>query len=94
MNNICINSPLGGRPSTLERDIPIRTNQKVLIALTMGMIEEMDKIARVQHRNRSDFVREAIRLAIELHEDKQMRREAQLNEGAENDAKNPSRIPA
>jgi len=37
---------------------------KVLVALTPGLLEQVDLIAFVEHRNRSDLIREALRLYI------------------------------
>lgn len=35
--------------------------KKILVALPPAMIEQVDYVARVEHRNRSDLIREAIR---------------------------------
>jgi len=37
---------------------------KVLIALPPRMLEEVDYIAKAEHRNRSDLIREALRRYI------------------------------
>lgn len=37
---------------------------KVLIALPPAMLEEVDSIAKVEHRTRSDLIREALRRYI------------------------------
>jgi len=38
--------------------------KKVLIAMSAGLIESLDQVAAEEYRNRSDCVREAIRLYI------------------------------
>jgi len=37
---------------------------KVLIAMPPGMLEEVDFIARAEHRSRSDLIRESLRRYI------------------------------
>ncbi len=39
--------------------------KKVLIALPPAMLEQVDFIAQVEHRTRSDLIREALRRYIE-----------------------------
>lgn len=39
--------------------------KKVLIALPPGMLEQLDYIAQVEHRTRSDLIREAARRYME-----------------------------
>lgn len=40
------------------------TAKKILVALVPQMLEEVDQIAKVEHRTRSDLVREALRRYI------------------------------
>lgn len=35
--------------------------KKVLVALPVGLLEQVDFVAQVEHRNRSDLIREALR---------------------------------
>lgn len=35
--------------------------KKVLVALPPGLLEQIDFVAQVEHRNRSDLIREALR---------------------------------
>lgn len=39
--------------------------KKVLVALPAGLLEQIDHVAQVEHRNRSDLIREALRRYIE-----------------------------
>jgi metal-responsive CopG/Arc/MetJ family transcriptional regulator len=39
--------------------------KKVLVALPPGLLEQVDFIAQVEHRNRSDLIREALRRYID-----------------------------
>jgi CopG family transcriptional regulator/antitoxin EndoAI len=39
--------------------------KKVLVALPPGLLEQVDFVAQVEHRNRSDLVREALRRYVE-----------------------------
>ena len=39
--------------------------KKVLVALPPGLLEQVDAVAQVEHRNRSELVREALRRYIE-----------------------------
>jgi metal-responsive CopG/Arc/MetJ family transcriptional regulator len=39
--------------------------KKVLVALPPGLLEQVDFIASVEHRSRSDLIREALRRYIE-----------------------------
>lgn len=39
--------------------------KKVLVALPPGLLEQIDFVAQVEHRNRSDLIREALRRYIE-----------------------------
>ena len=39
--------------------------KKVLVALPAGLLEQIDFVAQVEHRNRSDLIREALRRYIE-----------------------------
>jgi len=39
--------------------------KKVLVALPPGLLEQIDFVASVEHRNRSDLIREALRRYIE-----------------------------
>lgn len=49
-------------------------NKKILIALTPGMLDELDSVAESEHRTRSDLVREAVRRYV--HEANQRRANA------------------
>ena len=42
----------------------IHMPKKVLIALPLGMLEQVDFIAEFEHRTRSDLIREALRRYI------------------------------
>jgi metal-responsive CopG/Arc/MetJ family transcriptional regulator len=53
--------------------------KKVLIALPHGLLEQVDMVAQVEHRNRSDLVREALRRYIDEFKRSQS---GQLNQGA------------
>jgi len=39
--------------------------KKVLVALPQGLLEQIDFVANVEHRSRSDLIREALRRYIE-----------------------------
>jgi metal-responsive CopG/Arc/MetJ family transcriptional regulator len=39
--------------------------KKVLVALPSGLLEQIDFVAQVEHRTRSDLIREAMRRYIE-----------------------------
>ncbi len=39
--------------------------KKVLVAMSPGMLEQIDHIAQVEHRTRSDLIREGLRRYIE-----------------------------
>ncbi len=39
--------------------------KKVLIALPLGMLEQVNAVAQFEHRNRSDLIREALRRYID-----------------------------
>jgi metal-responsive CopG/Arc/MetJ family transcriptional regulator len=39
--------------------------KKVLVALPIGLLEQIDFVAQVEHRTRSDLIREALRRYIE-----------------------------
>lgn len=39
--------------------------KKVLVALPPGLLEQIDFVAQVEHRNRSDLIREALRRYID-----------------------------
>ena len=39
--------------------------KKVLVALPPGLLEQIDFVAQVEHRSRSDLIREALRRYIE-----------------------------
>jgi metal-responsive CopG/Arc/MetJ family transcriptional regulator len=39
--------------------------KKVLVALPVGLLEQIDFVAQVEHRTRSDLIREALRRYIE-----------------------------
>jgi metal-responsive CopG/Arc/MetJ family transcriptional regulator len=39
--------------------------KKVLVALPSGLLEQTDYVAQVEHRTRSDLIREALRRYIE-----------------------------
>jgi metal-responsive CopG/Arc/MetJ family transcriptional regulator len=39
--------------------------KKVLVALPPGLLEQIDFVAQIEHRNRSDLIREALRRYIE-----------------------------
>jgi CopG family transcriptional regulator/antitoxin EndoAI len=39
--------------------------KKVLVALPPGLLEQIDFVAQVEHRTRSDLIREALRRYIE-----------------------------
>jgi metal-responsive CopG/Arc/MetJ family transcriptional regulator len=39
--------------------------KKVLVALPAGLLEQVDFVAQVEHRSRSDLIREALRRYIE-----------------------------
>ncbi|MBX9570871.1 MAG: ribbon-helix-helix domain-containing protein [Candidatus Obscuribacterales bacterium] len=39
--------------------------KKVLVALPVGMLEQVDFVAQVEHRTRSDLIREALRRYLE-----------------------------
>lgn len=39
--------------------------KKVLVALPSGLLEQIDAVAQVEHRTRSDLVREALRRYVE-----------------------------
>ena len=39
--------------------------KKVLVALPSGLLEQIDFVAQVEHRTRSDLIREALRRYIE-----------------------------
>ena len=39
--------------------------KKVLVALPSGLLEQIDYVAQVEHRTRSDLIREALRRYIE-----------------------------
>lgn len=39
--------------------------KKVLVALPGGLLEQVDFVAQVEHRSRSDLIREALRRYIE-----------------------------
>lgn len=39
--------------------------KKVLVALPPGLLEQIDFVAEVEHRNRSDLIREALRRYID-----------------------------
>lgn len=49
-----------------------RTSCKVLIALPIGMLEDVDEVADAEHRTRSDLIRESLRAY--LHQFKIKRR--------------------
>ena len=36
-------------------------SKKILVALPIGFLEEIDEASHIEHRTRSDFVREALR---------------------------------
>jgi metal-responsive CopG/Arc/MetJ family transcriptional regulator len=42
-----------------------RMPKKVLVALPPGLLEQIDFVAQVEHRTRSDLIREALRRYIE-----------------------------
>lgn len=52
--------------------------KKVLIALPPGLLEQVDSVAQLEHRNRSDLVREALRRYIDEFKRTQS---TQLNQG-------------
>jgi metal-responsive CopG/Arc/MetJ family transcriptional regulator len=39
--------------------------KKVLVALPPGLLEQIDFVAQIEHRSRSDLIREALRRYIE-----------------------------
>ena len=39
--------------------------KKVLVALPPGLLEQIDFVAQIEHRNRSDLIREALRRYID-----------------------------
>jgi metal-responsive CopG/Arc/MetJ family transcriptional regulator len=39
--------------------------KKVLVALPSGLLEQIDYVAQVEHRTRSDLIREALRRYID-----------------------------
>ncbi len=39
--------------------------KKVLVALPPGLLEQIDSVAQVEHRTRSDLIREALRRYID-----------------------------
>jgi metal-responsive CopG/Arc/MetJ family transcriptional regulator len=39
--------------------------KKILVALPSGLLEQIDFVAQVEHRTRSDLIREALRRYIE-----------------------------
>ncbi len=39
--------------------------KKVLVALPPGLLEQIDHVAQVEHRTRSDLIREALRRYID-----------------------------
>lgn len=45
--------------------------KKVLIALPPAMLEEVDKVAEVEHRTRSDLIRESLRTYLHAFKRKQ-----------------------
>jgi len=45
--------------------------KKVLIALPPGLLEQVDFVAQVEHRNRSDLIREALRRYLDEFKRKQ-----------------------
>ena len=45
--------------------VPITAQKKILVALPLGMLEEIDRIAKAEYRTRSDLVREGLRRYIE-----------------------------
>lgn len=47
-----------------ERDFYI-DRRKILVALPKGMLEQVDVVAHLEHRTRSDLIREALRRYIE-----------------------------
>lgn len=40
--------------------------KKVLVALPVGLLEQVDFVAQVEHRTRSDLIREALRRYIDV----------------------------
>ncbi len=40
--------------------------KKVLVALPAGLLEQIDFVAQVEHRTRSDLIREALRRYIDV----------------------------
>jgi metal-responsive CopG/Arc/MetJ family transcriptional regulator len=40
--------------------------KKVLVALPPGLLEQIDFVAQVEHRSRSDLIREALRRYIDV----------------------------
>jgi Arc/MetJ-type ribon-helix-helix transcriptional regulator len=49
----------------------LRMPKKVLVALPPGLLEQVDFVAQVELRNRSDLIREALRRYIEEFKHKQ-----------------------
>lgn len=45
--------------------VPVTAAKKILVGIPIGMLEEADRIAKTEHRTRSDLFREALRRYIE-----------------------------
>jgi CopG family transcriptional regulator/antitoxin EndoAI len=43
---------------------------KVLVAFRKEMLKEIDDLAKAEHRNRSDLIREAVRIYIKTNSQK------------------------
>ncbi|MBX9770118.1 MAG: ribbon-helix-helix domain-containing protein [Candidatus Obscuribacterales bacterium] len=57
--------------------------KKVLVALPQGLLEQIDFVAGVEHRTRSDLIREAMRRYIENFRRTQGPRMSVSNVGAQ-----------
>jgi metal-responsive CopG/Arc/MetJ family transcriptional regulator len=55
--------------------------KKVLVALPPGLLEQIDFVAQVEHRTRSDLIREALRRYIETFKRTQSPRMSVSNVG-------------
>ena len=47
--------------------------RKILIAIPPAMLEQVDYLAQVEHRTRSDLVREALRKYLQAHQERMSR---------------------
>ena len=57
--------------------------KKVLVALPPGLLEQIDFVAQVEHRTRSDLIREALRRYIEAFRRTQGPRMSVANVGSQ-----------